>query len=90
MTQLDELIAHAELGEEARNFIESELGKTILGMAQQEIDAALQSLALVDPTNTEQIRKLQNQAALGRMFAAWLGELINKGANALEVFKHES
>ena len=90
MTQLDELIAHGELGEEARNFIESELGKTVLGMAQQEIDAALQSLALVDPTNTEQIRKLQNQAALGRMFAAWLGELINKGANALEVFKHES
>lgn len=90
MIDLNELIAHAELGEEARNFIESELGKAVLGMAQQEIDAALQDLALVDPADVEKIRKLQNQAALGRMFAAWLGELINKGSNALEVFKHES
>jgi hypothetical protein len=84
------LIAHAELGEEARKFIESDLGKAVLGMAQQEIDAALQDLASVDPADTKKITKLQNQAALGRMFASWLGELINKGANAMEVYKHES
>ena len=86
----DELIAAAELGEEARNFLESDLGKCLLGMAQQEVALAQEALERVDPADTEAVRKLQNQAMLGRQFEQWLLELLDKGESALEVFKQQN
>ena len=86
----DELIAAAELGEEARRFLESDLGKCLLGMAQQEVALAQEALERVDPADTEAVRKLQNQAMLGRQFEQWLLELLDKGESALEVFKQQN
>lgn len=88
--QLTELIAEAEIGEQARKFMEGELGRTLLGMAQQDIDAAQEALETVDPDDKAAITKLQNKAALGRMFAGYLTELFNRGDQALGVFLHES
>ena len=55
----DELIARAELGEAGRAFVDSELGKVMLGLAAQEVQLALEALALVEPTETEKVRKHQ-------------------------------
>lgn len=84
---LDELIATAELGEEARNFLESDLGKCLLGIAKQQVLAAQEDLEIVDPTETEQIRKLQNKAQLGRQFEQWLRELLHDGESAMQIYK---
>lgn len=86
----DELIAEAEIGDAARKFVESELGKTLLGMAQQEIALAQEALETVDPTNIEKVRALQNQAKVGRNFEQWLAELISKGENALILWRQEN
>ena len=86
----EELIAAAELGEEARNFLDSDLGKCLLGMAQQEVALAQEALERVDPADTEAVRKLQNQAMLGRQFEQWLLELLDKGESALQVFKQQN
>ena len=86
----DELIAEAELGEEARHFLESDLGKCLLGMAQQEIALAQEALERVDPANAEAVRKLQNQAQLGRQFEKWLLELVDRGDTAIKVFKQQN
>lgn len=85
----DELIAAAELGEEARRFLESDLGKCLLGMAQQEVELAQEALERVSPTDVEAIRSLQNKALMGRQFEQWLMELLDKGNNAMTVFKHQ-
>lgn len=85
----DELIAVAELGDEAKRFLESDLGKCLLGMAQQEVMLAQEKLEIVSPTDVEAIRVLQNQAQLGRQFEQWLLELLDKGESALAVFKQE-
>jgi DNA segregation ATPase FtsK/SpoIIIE-like protein len=90
MSAEDELIAEAEIGEQAREFLESELGKTLLGMAQQEVLLAQEALEVVDPTQTEKIRALQNQAKIGRNFEDWLKELITKGENALNVWRQQN
>jgi hypothetical protein len=84
----DELIAAAELGDEAKRFMESDLGKCLIGMAQQEVALAQEALERVNPTDTDKIRGLQTQAKLGRYFEQWLLELLDKGENALEVYKH--
>lgn len=86
----DELIAEALIGEEARKFIESDLGKVVLGIADQQVSEALAALEDADPSDVKQIMALQNKARAGRQFRGWLIELINAGENALEVYKNES
>ena len=89
MEKLDELIAAAEIGDEAKRFIESDLGKCMLGMAQQEVLAAQEALEKVDPQNTAEIVRLQNQARLGRFFREWMLELLDRGESALHIFKQQ-
>ena len=89
MNELDELSAEAEIGDAAKVFMESELGRTILGIAEQEAETARLGLETVDPENKKEITKLQNQAALGRMFKQWLVELFDKGNVALEIYRHD-
>lgn len=89
MTPLDELIAEAEIGEQAKAFLESDLGKVLLGMAQQEVQMAQEGLETVDPMNLIAIRELQNKAWLGRRFEEWLGYLITRGEQAKTIFKQQ-
>ena len=85
----DELIAQAELGEEARKFLESDLGKVLLGLAQQQVDAALDDLGKVSPTDVEKIRDLQSQVKVGRWFGQWLKELLSDGENAIQTYQQQ-
>lgn len=85
----EELIAEALIGDEAKRFLESDLGRCLLGMADQEADAARLGLETVDPSDTKAVVALQNKAALGRMFRSWLAELYTRGEQSLEVWKHE-
>lgn len=78
------------MGDEARKFVESDLGKCLVGMARQEVTAAQEELLSADPTDTKAITKLQNKAAMGRMFEQWLCELITRGENALAMWQQEN
>ena len=89
MTEHDALIAEAELGEEARKFMESDLGKVLLGLARQETGLAQIALETVAPTDIYKITTLQNQAWLGRKFEEWLFELVDKGESAMNVFRQQ-
>jgi hypothetical protein len=86
----EELIAEAELGEEARHFVNSELGKCLIGMARQEVRAAQEDLEKVDCFEAKKIQELQNKAWLGRRFEEWLAELITRGNNALETWRQQN
>ena len=89
MTEHDALIAEAELGEEARKFMESDLGKVLLGLARQETGLAQIALETVDPNEKSKIVQLQNQAWLGRKFEEWLLDLVDKGESAMNVFRQQ-
>jgi hypothetical protein len=90
LTSEAELIAQAEIGEEGRKFLESDLGKTLLGLADQERQLALEDLAKVTPTDSVKIAELQLQAKFGEKFREWLFDLISDGDNAISVFKQQS
>ena len=83
------LIAEAEIGDEAQKFLDTDLGKTLLGMAHQEVLAAQEALEVVDPSDTKKITALQNQAKAGRNFEEWLKELVNRGITALNVWQQQ-
>ncbi len=83
------LIAEAELGEDARAFVQSELGQTIIGLARQDSMDALRELAKVDPTDAAKVAELQRKAAFGERFEQYLAELVQRGNNALALFQQE-
>ena len=87
--ETDQLIAEAELGEQARLFLDSELGKVMVGLADQEVLLAQELLGEVDPTNTKEITKLQNDIKVGRWFTKWLNELVAAGDQAISVFNQQ-
>ena len=89
MSENDELIAEAELGNQAAIFLESELGRCLVGMAQQEADRALMDLRVVDPENVKAVRDLQSKIWRAESFGSWLTELVSRGNAAMTIFKDQ-
>ena len=87
---LGELIAEAEIGNEARKFMETDLGRCIIGMAKQDAAVAEKALSKVSPKEEDKIRELQNKVWLGEKFEEYVVELFNRGEAALEVYRHET
>ena len=85
----DLLLAEAEIGESARQFLDSELGKCLLGMAQQDAEDAKSKLATVDPEDKVGIVKLQRDIAHCNRFASYLAELVSRGDEAIEVIREK-
>ena len=76
------LFAEAVLGKDAEEFLGSELGRYILGRAEQEEKEAIDALALVSSWRRNRIRELQAQVWRARSVKQWLGELIQAGHQA--------
>ena len=85
----DLLIAQAELGKDAREFLEGDLGKCLLGFARQEVELAKEKLCTVKAGDIEAVQALQNEAALGVRFERWLVELVQEGDDAIKVLKQQ-
>jgi hypothetical protein len=85
---VDEVVAEALIGDEAKKFVESDLGRCVLGMAKQDLDEAKEKL--IDATEEKEQEELRLKAMLARRFPDYLSELITRGEQALEVWKHES
>lgn len=85
----DQVIAEAMIGDEARKFLDSDLGRCMVGLAEQDAETALRSLASVDPNDPKAIVRLQNRAALGHLFKDYIAELFSRGEQALVVWQEE-
>ena len=74
-----ELFARARIGEEARRFLESDLGRYLHGRAQKEIEQA-QVDALECNAWTwlgrRKLLKLQHKAGVARSFLRWIVDAI--------------
>jgi hypothetical protein len=87
MTELDTLAAEAIIGDEADKFLRSDLGKAMLGIAEQEAMAATEELKKADPSKAESIRDLQNKIWRAEGFADWLRSLAHAGEIALKTME---
>ena len=85
----DQLLAMAYMGREAEDFCNSEIGKYLVGRAEQEEREALEALSTVSTFRKNRIRELQNQVWRARSLQAWLGELITDGRMALQQLESE-
>ena len=89
MNDTDALIAQAELGEEARKFLEGDLGKFLLGCAEQDSQIAREKLVTADASKADDIRGLQQDAKFGERFSQWLVGLVQDGEQSLQVLKQQ-
>jgi hypothetical protein len=76
------LFAEAALGRDARDFFKSDIGRYLIGCAQQEYAAAMAKLKRVAWWRRRQIQKLQNEAWRAEQFMVWLRDLIVQGKAA--------
>lgn len=83
----DTLMAEAILGQDAQEFVKTELGRYILGRARQEKAEALEQLGRVSPWRRNRIRQLQNEVWRADSIAGWLSELITSGRQAEAVLE---
>lgn len=75
-------IAEADLGVQAREFAESDIGRYIIGCAQQEIADAQEKLERTASWRRRKIQEIQNQAWRARTLLAWIRGLIESGKAA--------
>lgn len=76
------LWAEAVLGKDAEDFLKSELGRYLLGRAEQEERDAIDKLATVSSWRRNRIRELQAHIWRARSVRGWLLELIQSGKQA--------
>lgn len=86
---LDALIEAAELGEEARAFMGSNLCRKMLDMADSAVHDALLALAEVDPADRDRIQALQADVRFGQSFAQRLLDLVADGEQAINIYRQQ-
>lgn len=74
--------AEAAIGRDAREFFGSDLGRYLVGCAQQEYADAMSKLKRVAWWRRNRIMELQNKAWRAESFMVWLRDLIIKGKAA--------
>lgn len=78
----DLLIAEAMLGQDAQEFLSSELGRYLLGRADQEKEEAIDQLKRISPWRKRRITELQNAIWRAESIKEWIVEMIQTGQAA--------
>lgn len=87
---VDALRAEAILGQDAEEFIESELGRYIIGRVDQEREEAVQKLCTTSVWRRNRIRELQNQIWRCDTFKSWLADMVVRGKSAIDLLEQDA
>jgi len=85
-----ELFARAELGVQAREFLDSPMGRYLQGRAQREIEQAQVDALECNPRTwwgRRKLLKLQERAATARYFVSWVVDALQDGNVAYQELK---
>ncbi len=77
------LLAETDLGEDAAQFLTSDLGKYIIGRINIEISEFNGKLQTTFPLRWKRIMQLQNEIAMRETFKVYLLQAIQSGRSAL-------
>jgi hypothetical protein len=85
----DQIKAEVILGQEAEDFVASDLGKVVLGMAKQDFEDACLAFCDVNLTDSAKVAKIQQDARVAKALDRYLSELITRGHEAFGAFKQQ-
>jgi len=84
MDETELLIAEARLGLQTKEFLQSPIGKYIVGRAKKAREEAFEAWMNAEPFDEDTIRELQFRARLPQVVISWLDEAINQAKHAEE------
>ena len=87
--QLRALMESAAIGEAAKLFLQSDLGRSITARAVEEVDEALVELVDADPADAALIASIQSRIKVPSKAISWLTDAIAEGDNAMERIHNE-
>ncbi len=76
------MMAEAILGQDAEEFMRSDVGRYILGRAQQEAQEAMDKLKTTSAWRRRRITQLQSEIWRAESIQGWVIELINNGLSS--------
>ncbi len=76
------LVAEVDLGGQALAFMQSDLGRHLVGCLKQEIVLAQDALATTSPWRFIKVQELQNRIWRAKFMLSWLRELLTGGKSA--------
>jgi hypothetical protein len=85
----EDLKAEAIIGEEAESFFKTQLGETILGLAEQDLKLAAIAFAEADITDPKQVAKVQQDIRVAIGLESYLKELVHRGHEAFQAYKQQ-
>jgi len=80
----------AVFGAQVEQFLDSDVGKYLTQKAQEDANAALGALAIVDPEDAKRIRALQNDVKIADLVISWLSEAIVRGDVAQQKLREDA
>jgi hypothetical protein len=83
------LVAQAILGKDAEEFLNTDIGRYLVGCAEQEIADATDKLFKVSPWRRRRIAELQSQVWRAQSFQTWLAEIITTGRQAIDTLEQK-
>lgn len=90
------LVAEAELGEQAKKFLVTKVGRYIDGCSKQDIDEAKDQLFELDPYKFDTLVELQNaiasikaKAVSAMKLRGYISEAIVRGNQAVDLLSNE-
>lgn len=85
----EQTVKEIAIGLDAERFMQSDLGRYLLGRAQANVEEAMEGLKVADPDNAKEVRDLQNIVMVNEYFLYWLGEAITQGRAAEELLSQQ-
>jgi Tfp pilus assembly pilus retraction ATPase PilT len=78
----DPTVRAAMFGKQVEQFLSSDIGQYLVERANEQAEAAIKELLVVDPTATELIRATQNRVKVSDSILSWLRDAIQMGEQA--------
>ena len=88
-TETRTLIAEVDLGEQAKDFVHSDLGRHLIGCLRQEVVSAQDALAATPFWKFWKVQEMQNRVWRGKFMLAWLRDLLIAGKSAQSVLDND-
>jgi hypothetical protein len=85
--QARELLDQMALGIECQRFLQTKLGAELVRRCTENHDAAMTGLLDADPTNSKEIRRIQNDARIPLMILEFIDNVISSGEFAEEQYQ---
>jgi copper homeostasis protein CutC len=86
----DPLVKSAVLGSQVEQFLETDIGKYLVGRAENQAAEAMDMLKRTAPWRKNRIQQLQNAVLTAENFQKWLGEAYSEGLHSLHTIEGDT